>query len=270
MSAPTKIKLLHVTTVPQTLGFLTRLVRYVKSQGFEVRALSSPGERLQRFGREAEVPVHAVPMARRITPWRDLLAVWRITRIIHLVRPQIVHGHTPKGGLLAMLAAWLCGVPLRIYHLYGLPLLTARGPKRWLLRCTEKLSCRLAHQVLCLSHSLCEVVVAQRLCPADKIKVLLAGNIDGTDATDRFNPDLLPADTRIQIRQHYGIPEDAQAIGFVGRMVRDKGMGELVEAWQRLRNEFPKLHLLIAGSPEAHAPLPGHIEAALHRDPRIH
>ena len=254
----------------QSLGFLIRLVRYVKSQGFEVHALSSPGERLERLAREADVPVHAVTMPRRITPLRDLLTAARIARLIRRLRPQIVHGHTPKGGLLAMLAAWVCRVPLRIYHVYGLPMLTARGPKRLLLRTTEWVSCRLAHQVLCVSHSVRDVVVADGLCPASKIKVLLAGNIDGTDAAERFNPDRLPPDTRQQTAPSLCPSAGGAVVGFVGRMVLDKGMSELVGAWQKLQNEFPELHLLIVGAPEPHTPLPGDIEAALHNDARVH
>lgn len=266
----TPIRLLHVTTVPQTLGFLTRLVRHGKERGYDIHALSSPGERLKRFEGEAGVPVWPVPMVRRITPLRDLLALARIVQVIRRVRPHIVHGQTPKGGLLAILAGWMCRVPVRIYHLYGLPMATERGPKRLLLRWTEKVSCGLAHQILCVSHSLRSSAVEDGLCPAEKIKVLLSGNVDGTDAVERYNPATLPPNTRHEVRSRYGIPADALVVGFAGRMVRDKGIAELVGAWHKLRGEWPNLHLLIVGAPEPHAPLPPEIEQALLGDPRIH
>src|SRR5207247_622691 len=125
---------------------------------------------------------------RRITPLKDVQALGRIRRVFRHVRPDIVHGHTPKGGLLAMIAATLERVPVRIYHMHGLPLMTATGLKQRLLRWTETVSCRLAHQVLCVSHSVQEVAIAEGLCPAAKIKVLLGGSINGVDALGRFHP----------------------------------------------------------------------------------
>src|SRR4051812_22842658 len=137
-------RLLHVTTAPQTLRFLDGHVRYTKGRGTEVHALSSPGPMLDLFAGLMGVAVHPVPMPRRITPFSDLRALWGIGRVIGRLRPDVVHGHTPKGGLLAMVAAWLCRVPVRVYHMYGLPLLTARGLKRHVLRQAEQTACRLA------------------------------------------------------------------------------------------------------------------------------
>ena len=124
-------RLLHMTTVPQTLSFLVGQVENANRHGFDVHALSSPDAPLAEFG-AAQIEVHELPMARRITPLRDLLALWRLRRILRQLRPHIVHGHTPKGGLLAMIGAWWCGVPVRIYHIHGLPMVTATGLKRLL------------------------------------------------------------------------------------------------------------------------------------------
>jgi len=154
--------------------------------------------------------------------------------------------------------------------LHGRPLTTAPGLKRFLLRWSEKVSCRLAHQVLCVSHSLREEAVAARLCPPDKIKVLRAGSINGVDATGKFDPAQIGPQVREKIRVQYGIPLDALVVGFVGRVVRDKGLAELVEAWQVLRDEFPMLHLLVVGPFEPQDPVPPAVEKVLWSDPRIH
>jgi glycosyltransferase involved in cell wall biosynthesis len=209
-------------------------------------------------------------MPRRITPLGDLASLWRIARIMRRIRPQIVDGHTPKGGLLAMMAATLCRVPVRVYHMHGLPLMTATGWKRRLLRATEKTACGLAHQVYCVSASVREVAIAEGLCPPDKIKVLGGGSIAGVDAQTRFNPARLPASVRDEIRARHGIPADAFVAGFVGRIVRDKGIIELAAAWQTLRDEFPNLHLLCAGPFESQDPVPADVEQLLRSDPRIH
>ncbi|MBI2843634.1 MAG: glycosyltransferase family 4 protein [Armatimonadetes bacterium] len=266
----TRPKILHITTVPGTLFFFQGQMRFIESQGFEVHALSSPGDRLERFGRLEGVPVHAVRMHRRITPLKDLAALWRIWRTIRLLRPEIVQAHTPKGGLLGMIAAWLARAPVRIYHIHGLPLTTARGYKRLILHATEKLSCLLAHQVFCVSHSLREIIVEKRLCPADKIKVLMSGSANGIDATGRFNPDLLPPGSRREVRERYGIPDSALVIGFVGRLVRDKGIAELAAAWKILRERHPSLHLLLAGEFEGGDPVPRNAKDVLSRDRRVH
>ncbi len=271
MNDPSKgMTLVHITTIPESLGFLAGQIGYMKERGFQVHGLAAPGEYLEEFGEREGIPVHAVPMARRITPLRDLATVLRIRRELRRIRPQIAHAHTPKGGLLGMIGAWLAGVPVRIYHIHGLPMLTAAGWKRSLLRWTEKVSCRLASQVLCVSHSVREVAVREGLCPAGKIKVLLGGSINGVDADGRFNPAKADPQLRSQTRAKYGIPEDALVAGFVGRIVRDKGVIELVEAWRAVSAEYPGLHLLVAGMFEPQDPIPPETERVLREDPRIH
>jgi glycosyltransferase involved in cell wall biosynthesis len=264
------VRLMHVTTVPQTLQFLVGHVAYAKERGVEVHALSSSGDWLDRFAHETEVEVHAVEMARRITPLRDLAALGRIIRVMRRVRPTIVHGHTPKGGLLAMLAARWCNVPVRVYHVHGLPMVTAHGIKRRLLGAAERTSCRLAHQVFCLCPSLRDLALAEGLGTPAKMKVLNHGSIDGIEAQERFNPARVPAEARQAVRRRYNIPPDALVAGFAGRIVRDKGVIELVQAWQLLRAEFPTLHLLVAGPFESVDPIPAEVEAVLRSDPRIH
>lgn len=263
-------RVLHVTTVPLTLPFLRGHVAHAKRQGFEVHALSSPGEALDDFGRDLEIEVHPALMRRRITPLADLAAVWRIVRVIRRVRPTIVDGHTPKGGLLAMVAAALCRVPVRVYHQHGLPLITATGVKRWILHGTERVACRLAHQVICVSESVRAVAVAEGLCPPERIKVLERGSIDGIESDRTFNPACVSAESAQRVRARHRIPPDAVVIGFVGRIVRDKGLIELAGAWRALREEWPSLHLLLAGPFESQDPIPADVEATLREDPRIH
>ena len=265
-----KPRLLHVTTVPMTLCFVAGHVAHAKRRGFEVHVLSSPGAALDEFARDLQVEAHGVPMPRRITPLADLAALWRIVRVMRRVRPTIVDAHTPKGGLLAMMAAALCRVPVRIYHQHGLPLVTATGLRRRILRWSERTTCRLAHQVICISASLREVLIAEGLCPAEKIKVLEHGSIDGVEADQKFNPARVSADSAERVRARYGIPADALVLGFVGRIVRDKGLIELVQAWRVLREEWPSLHLLAAGPFESQDPIPADVDALLRRDPRVH
>ena len=263
-------RLLHVTTVPMTLPFLAGHVAEARRRGFEVHVLSSPGPALDAFARERQVAAHAVPMARRVAPLADLVALGRLVRVIRRVRPTIVDGHTPKGGLLAMIAATLCRVPVRVYHQHGLPLMTATGLKRRVLRITERVACGLAHQVLCISAPLRDVLVADGLCAPWKIEVLEHGSIDGVEAERTFNPARLSPEAAARVRARYQIPPRAPVIGFVGRVVRDKGLIELAQAWRILREQYPSLHLLVAGPFESEDPIPADVEQTLRGDPRVH
>lgn len=268
MSAP--IRLVHVTTVPMSLTFLRGQIGHMKSRGFEVIAVSSPGEELEQFGTEQAIDVVGVPMPRAITPLDDLRALGSLTNVLRRLRPTIVHAHTPKGGLLGMLAASLARIPVRVYHMRGLPMVTANGAKRTLLEWTERTTCHAAHKVLAVSASLRDIAVTEKLCPAEKISILAGGSGNGVDAVHRFNPDLVGARTRHEVRERYGIPADAVVIGFVGRLVRDKGIVELVNAAQDLMREQPHVHLMLVGMLEDRDAIPADVLARVKSDARIH
>lgn len=263
------LKILHITTVPQSLGFIKGLVSHLKTNGYEVEVLSSPGELLEQFSQTLHVCAHAVEMPRRITPMGDLRSLVKVWRVLRHTKPAIVHAHTPKGGLLGILGAWFAHVPIRIYHIHGLPLVTAKGYKRVLLRWSERISCLLANQVLCVSHSVREVTLRERLCPPSKIKVLLNGSIGGIDAV-AFDPNQYNVTAQNEVRRQWSIPPDSPVLGFVGRIVRDKGIVELITAWNKLKAEFPDLHLLIVGPFESRDPVPSEVAQQLLTDTRIH
>lgn len=261
--------LVHVTTVPMSLTFLKGQVGYMKARGLAVRAISSPGPELDAFSAGEGVPADTVAMSRRISPLADVVALLRLARRLGRLNPDIVHAHTPKGGLLGMMAAALAGAPVRVYHIRGLPFVTAAGLRRRLLWGTEWVSCRLAHQVICVSHSVRAVAVAEGVCPPGKVKVLAGGSGNGVDAIGRFNP------VRVEgagacTRRDYGIPGDACVLGFVGRIVRDKGVVELAAAWGELRKRHESLHLLLVGPVEPTDPVPAAVVEALRADPRVH
>ncbi len=262
-------RIVHMTTVPFTLTFLRGQPAFMRQAGFEWSAVSSPGDQRDDFVERERTSVHAVRLTRQITPLRDCVALMRLWRHLRQLRPQIVHAHTPKAGLLGMIAARLARVPVRIYQLHGLPLMTANGWRRRLLRCSEWLACRLAHQVLAVSPSLREVALAEGLCPAAKIRVLRQGTANGVDARGQFDP-RRHVRRRQELRRQLSIPPDSIALGFVGRLVPDKGIVELEQAWSRLREWCPGLHLIIVGPQEPESRLPPSTQQRLLEDPRVH
>lgn len=266
-----KVVLAHISTAPEALYcFLCGQARYMASRGLQVHGVCSGGELLDQFCEREGARGHVVDMAREIEPIRDLGALVRMIRTLRSLRPDVVHTHTAKAGLLGMVAAWLLRVPVRVHHIHGLRFVTLRGLRRRIVSLCEKLPCLLAHQVLCVSHSGRQVAIDHGLCPPDKVKVLLGGSINGVDALGRFNPDSMPAGTREATRDKHGIPADARVIGFVGRLVRDKGIAELTAAWQSLRERFPTSHLLLVGPFEEGDAVPTDIREALQADDRVH
>jgi glycosyltransferase involved in cell wall biosynthesis len=264
------IKFVYVTTVPESLSFFIGQVSYLKARGMEVHAVSSSGPLLDRFIEAERIPVHLVEMGRRISPGTDICAVVKMYRIFRGLRPDIVQAQTPKAALVGIVAAWLAGTPVRIYNIIGLRLLTTRALQRFLLTSAERICCRLATQLLCASHSLRNVFVAQKLCPAHKIKVLGNGSVNGIDSQRRFNPRSVSSEQVRAARTARGIPEGAVVLGFVGRVVRDKGVVELARAWRVLRSEFTQVHLMIIGPRESEDPIPEDIWQVLSSDSRVH
>jgi glycosyltransferase involved in cell wall biosynthesis len=268
-NAPTKI--LHIMTAPQSLfQFLRGQVEYVRAQGFEIHASASPGEWMAKFTERDHVPLHPVDIPRSINPVKDVIAMYRLFRVIQWVQPDIVQSGTPQAGMFGTIAAWLARTPVRIYHIRGLPFMTSSGKKRTLLRWTEKVSCRLAHKVLCVSHSIREVAIAEGICPAEKIVVLKGGSGNGVDADGMFNPRNVPEELRATTRRELGIPENALVLGFIGRLVHIKGISELAGVWSMLRDRYPELHLIVVGPFEDHDPIPDDVARALIDDPRVH
>jgi glycosyltransferase involved in cell wall biosynthesis len=259
-------RLVHVTTVPDSLIFLRGQVGYMKGLGYDVSVVSSPGEGLELFGEEEGVRTFGLPMPRRITPGEDLKTVARMTRLFRELRPDIVHAHTPKGGLLGMMAAAAARVPVRIYQMRGLPMMTAKGWRRRLLKATERTACALAHRVICQSHSMREVALAEGLVSEARSQVILGGS-NGVDAAHRFNPNRFDAKARREIRTELGLDQDAIVVGFVGRLVRDKGICELADAWTALA-DVPGIQLLLVGPFEPQDPVPTEVRQRLERDPR--
>lgn len=260
-------RLVHITTVPASFTFLEGQVAHMRRRGWDVTMISSPGPSAWRFGKRLGVDVRGVKMERAITPAADIDAVIRLTDLLLELEPDVVHAHTPKGGLLGMIAASAALVPARIYHMRGLVTLTAAGWRRRLLVEAERMSCRLAHRVICQSPSLRRAALEQRLARSDGMIVLGKGS-NGVDS-DHFDPDVW-ASEGTRIRQRLGIPGDAPVVGFVGRLVGDKGIDELAQAWKILRTSFTDARLLMVGPFEERDAVSDAVRFALQSDPRVH
>jgi len=240
----------------------------LRNAAFDPILVSSPGEELLRIGRENGVRYAAIPMRREIAPGRDLLSLWRFYRLMKQVRPMLTDVGTPKAGLLAGVAAWLSGVPCRVYTLHGLRLETTTGLKRIVLTMTERVACACAHHVICVSPSLRQRAIDLKLVSAGKAVVLGSGSVRGIDA-QRFSPEIREPEQKEYLAKSLGFSATTPVIGFVGRLTRDKGIRELVRAFSQLRRKWPTLRLLLVGDFEDGDPVEPVVRQQVETDPAI-
>lgn len=239
-------KLIRVTTVPVSLENLLEGQLNFMQQEYDVVAVSSEEEKLSKLGKDLNVRTFAVEMTRAITPDKDLGSLWKLYRFFKKEQPLIVHTHTPKAGIAGMIAAKMAGVPIRLHTLAGLPLLEATGARRKLLETVEKMTFACATKVYPNSQRICDYVIKNRFAPAEKFKVLKNGSSNGID-TAFFDPARFDGSKRLQLRSELSVGEDDLLFVFVGRLVRDKGINELVSAFQDLVQEHSETKLLLVG-----------------------
>ena len=251
-------------THAQTCLVLGARLRALRQAGFRVLLLSSPGPLLDQTATRDGVERIALPMRRGIAPLADLVALFHLWRLIGKCRPDLVEFSTPKAGLLGTFAAMLRGVPRRVYMLRGLKLEGTSGIKRRVLLAAERMAARSAHVVLCNSESLRQEALALRLTAASKLRLLGEGSSNGVN-TDRFSPG--PS----KVREELGIPSNAPVIGFSGRLTRDKGLPELMEAFEMILQAEPAARLLLVGwFDAAEDALDPELQTRILRHPNIH
>ncbi len=220
------------------------------------------------MARPEGIPIIEVPMEREIAPFQDLVSFWRLWRIMRALRPTITNVGTPKAGLLGGFSAWLNRVPCRFYTLHGLRFETTKGLRRRLLIYAERLACRFAHRVICVSQSVRERAIAFGVTNRERTLVFGFGSCNGVDASHfAATPETL---TRAaELRRQLGIPPRAPVVLFVGRLTCDKGIPELLEAFSQLIDRFPELRLLLVGCFEDGDPLPVNARKSLEAHSRV-
>lgn len=267
-SAPrAPIRLCVVVTVDITLLNLCRgRLEYFAAHGFDVTAVCAPTPRAAEI-RSRGVRLFTLPLHRTISPWSDVQAVWKLARLLRKERVDIVEASTPKGALIGVLAARLAGVPCIIHLLRGLAYQGQSGHARPLLRRAQWVACRLSHQTISISPSLMQQAIVDRLCRPDRICVLGEGSSNGVDLA-RFG--LADPDRKRAVREDLGIAVSGIVAGFVGRMTRDKGLVELIRAFEEIAPVCPDLHLLLVGDYEHRDRPPDGILETIASHDRIH
>lgn len=263
-------KLIRITTVPISLKHLiTGQMRYMKENGFEVIMMSADGPEVDYVIEKEDCDHIVIPLTRKITPIKDLQALWILFKKLKRIKPEIVHSHTPKAGIIGMLAAWLARVPIRIHTVAGLPLQTAAGAKRKLLEVIEQITYFYATEVWPNSKSLYDFIIENKFSKVSKLHIIGKGSSNGIDISE-FNSQTLDEKVLFDIREKIDYDASNIYLLFVGRVVKDKGIVELVEAFSLLKPTFKNLKLLIVGPLENELdPLPGATLQAINVDADI-
>lgn len=218
-------------------------------QHYEVVAISSGGPGLQEVIDYEKIKAHHVEMTRSITPFKDLVAAYKLYKVIKKEKPFIVHTHTPKAGTLGMLAARLARVPNRLHTIAGLPLLEATGAKRLLLNTVEKFTYGCATMVLPNSFAMEKIVLQQKFTAASKLKVIGHGSSNGIDV-NHYNAEHINEEEKSALREKLGIKTTDFVYIFIGRIVKDKGINELIQAFDTISKADSNCKLLLLGDRE--------------------
>lgn len=248
-------KLIRITTVPISFKVLLKgQLRFMASNGFDVKGVSSEGEELREVRENEGIVMGAINMSRKITPFQDLKSLWKMWNFLRKEKPQIVHTHTPKAGIIGMLAARLAGVPHRLHTVAGLPLMEATGIKRKILNFVEKLTYSFATRVYPNSKGLYDFILQNNFTQSNKLKIIANGSSNGINTTF-FSPAQVSEIEKVALREKLNIQPDDFVFVFVGRIVSDKGINELIKAFSELQtaenNELTGIKLLLVGGLES-------------------
>lgn len=253
-------RILEIINLPGSAQiFIGDQFSYFREQGgYEMHLICSPGSGVEEFAEKHEVHYFPVSIERRFSLLSDIKAFCRIYRYIKNNKIDVVISHQEKSRLLGTVAAWLCGVPVRLIYAHGVLLDTMRGLKRRLFLNEGKLVSRLAHRIICVSPSVMRRRVEIGMDKPEKQVLIGYGTCNGIDTVNKFNPSLVSDMERKKVKDSLGIKENDFVVGFCGRLVRDKGIIELVEGIRILAKRHPdkSIKLLVIGAFEKRDSVP--------------
>ena len=219
---------------------------FMSKKGYNVVMISSDGKELKEVIEAENCNHFIIPLTRKITPLKDLNAVYKLYILLRQQKPDIVHTHTPKAGIIGMLASYIAKVPIRIHTVAGLPLMEVSGLKRCILNIVERLTYSFSTKVYPNSYGLKKIILEHRFSKENKLKVIGKGSSNGID-TSYFDPKLFSIKDKEVLKTNLGINKTDFIFVFVGRIVSDKGINELVEAFDKICLVEENIKLLLVG-----------------------
>ncbi|MBN1952642.1 MAG: glycosyltransferase [Bacteroidales bacterium] len=243
-------RLVRITTVSTTMNVLLKGQLDFLRKKFSVTGITSPGPVVQEIREREGIRIHELKMSRSIRPLADFAALCKMTLLLDRELPDIVHTQTPKAGLIGILAARMAGVKHRVHSVVGLPVQEQKGMKRSLVAFADRMVYRNATRILSNSKGLKEYLINNKYVPKERVEVLGNGTTNGIDL-DYFQETTELGKQAEKLKNELFGTEDVYIFLFVGRIVKDKGVNELVKAFCSLSESYPKARLLLVGRTEA-------------------
>jgi len=242
------MKALHVVNISFVLPYyIGEQFDFFQEKGVKFYIASSPDPFLFDYCKEKNLKAIPVHILREINIKEDIKATIKLFKVIKRKKIDVVIGHTPKGALLAMLAATLARTTNRIYFRHGLMYETSKGLKRFVLKNIERFTGSLATKIICVSPSVLRISNHEKLSKPKKNILLNRGTCNGIDALVKFNPAKIRQQDVEALKMMYDIKASDKVVGYVGRLVNDKGINELIQAWKSILKTRKNIKLLLVG-----------------------
>lgn len=243
-----KPKIVNVVSVFFSIPFFFGdQLKYFIKKGYEIHLICSPSSKIEVFAKQQGVNYKEFIILRKFAVFQDIKSIFKLYRYFKKQKFDIVVGHTPKGALLSMLASFFARTPKRVFFRHGLVYETTSGLKKLLLKNIERFTSSLATQVVCVSPYLIEKSISDKLSSKKKIVLLNMGSCNGVDVLSKFNASNIVKSKLKALRTELTIQNENYVIGYVGRLVKDKGIPELVNAFVKLQKKYPHIKLLLVG-----------------------
>ena len=237
------LRVAHIVAQDLTLEILLlNQLERMRDAGFEVAGISAPGPGGDRL-RDRGIEFYAIPVTRRFAPLADLRSLFALYRVLRRERFDIIHTHTPKGGLLGQYAALLARVPLRVHTIHGLYFPGFMKPEhRRLFVWLERITLAFCHHNFSQNPEDIPVAIEEKITTPDRLE-----QIGNGIRLDRFDPSRISGEDRRRVRAELGLSDDHLVIGMIGRLVAEKGYLEAFAATKRVAERVPKARFLFIG-----------------------
>jgi glycosyltransferase involved in cell wall biosynthesis len=264
------MKLFRVTTLSSQLNLLLKgQFSFFISNGFEVYGVSANnGDHVTELMKREKCKWLFLPISRFFNPIYDIISLTVLIYYFIKYKPDIVHTHSPKAGLLGQLAAFICGVPFRVHTVAGLPLVESQGIMKVVLTYVEKLTYSLSHWVLPNSRNMVDYLLTNRFVRKDKLHLLGNGSTNGVNSVYYSCSREIIVASRI-IKEELNISDDSSILLYVGRVASSKGIAELIYAYETLKNKIPNLYLLLVGNFDEKDVLPLNVSSLISSESKI-
>ncbi len=264
------MNILHIVNVSFVLPYyLGEQINYFKSRGDNIFIVCSPSDQLSAFSEFYQIETFGIPISRNVSPLLDTYSIIKIIKIIYKYKIDVVIGHTPKGGFISMIASFIANVKNRIYFRHGLMFETSDGIAKNIYVLAEKLTGCLATTVVCVSKSVLDMSNVFRLNEFSKNIIINHGTCNGIDSQIKFNPELVSTSKTFDLKLKYNIEGSDFVFGYVGRIVGDKGIAELLDAWQFFSLKYRFAKLLLVGPLEERDSLNDKYKSIILNNPSI-